>query len=39
VWRIDVGMSHFYGGPTQALAIDGDEVEVLRAEQPASARQ
>jgi hypothetical protein len=32
VWRIDVGMSHFYGGPTQVLAIDGDKVEVLRAE-------
>lgn len=30
VWRIDVGMSHFYGGPTQVLAIDGDKLEVLR---------
>jgi hypothetical protein len=34
VWRIDVGMSHFFGGPIQALAIDGDEVEVLRLQQP-----
>jgi hypothetical protein len=29
VWRIDVGMSHYYGGPTQVLAIAGDKVEVL----------
>lgn len=29
-WRIDVGLSKFYGGPTQALAIDGDVVTVLK---------
>lgn len=31
-WRIDVGLSKFYGGPTQALAIDGDVVTVLKAD-------
>ena len=30
-WRIDVGMSKFYGGPIQALEIKGDVVSVLRA--------
>jgi Calcineurin-like phosphoesterase len=30
VWRIDVGMSRFYGGPVQALAIEGERVTVLR---------
>lgn len=30
VWRIDTGMSHFYGGPIQALEIQGDQVRVLR---------
>jgi len=29
-WRIDVGLSKFYGGPTQALAIEGDTVTVLK---------
>jgi hypothetical protein len=29
VWRIDVGLSDFYGGPTQVLEIDGDGVKVL----------
>jgi hypothetical protein len=29
-WRIDVGLSKFYGGPTQALAIEGDVVTVLK---------
>ena len=29
-WRIDVGMSKFYGGPIQALAIEGDVVTVLK---------
>jgi hypothetical protein len=29
-WRIDVGLSRFYGGPTQALAIEGDVVTVLK---------
>ena len=39
VWRIDVGLSHFYGGPTQVLAIDGDKVEVLRRQQPVTGQQ
>jgi calcineurin-like phosphoesterase family protein len=30
VWRIDVGMSHFYGGTAQALAIGPDGVTVLK---------
>ena len=30
VWRIDVGMSKFYAGPIQALAIEGDAVTVLK---------
>lgn len=30
-WRIDVGMSKFYGGPVQALEIRGDTVSVLKA--------
>ena len=29
-WRIDTGLSKFYGGPTQALAIEGDTVTVLK---------
>jgi hypothetical protein len=29
-WRIDVGLSKFYGGPIQALAIEGDAVKVLK---------
>lgn len=29
VWRVDVGLSAYYGGPIQALSILGDEVEVL----------
>ncbi|MBW2276224.1 MAG: metallophosphoesterase [Deltaproteobacteria bacterium] len=29
VWRIDVGMSAFYGGPTEVLEIRGDDVRVL----------
>jgi hypothetical protein len=37
VWRIDVGLSRFYGpGPLQALEIRGDEVKVLSAESRAS---
>ncbi len=31
-WRIDVGLAKFYGGATQALAIEGDKVTVLKAE-------
>ncbi len=31
LWRIDVGMSKFYGGPVQALIIDPDRVQALRA--------
>lgn len=30
VWRIDVGLSHVYGGPIEALQIEGDTVTVLR---------
>lgn len=30
VWRIDTGMSAFYGGPLQALEIKGDAVTVLK---------
>jgi hypothetical protein len=31
VWRIDVGLAHHYGGPTQVLEIRGDDVRVLGA--------
>jgi hypothetical protein len=30
VWRIDVGLSKYYGGPVQVLEIRGDAVQVLR---------
>jgi hypothetical protein len=30
VWRIDVGMSRYFGGPIQALEIEGDHVATLR---------
>lgn len=30
VWRIDVGLAKFYGGPTQVLDIQGDAVSVIR---------
>jgi Calcineurin-like phosphoesterase len=30
VWRIDVGMSHFYGGDPEVLEIVGDTVKALR---------
>ena len=30
VWRIDVGLSDYYGGPTEVLAIEGERVSVLR---------
>jgi hypothetical protein len=30
VWRIDVGMSRYYGGPIEALEIRGDSAAVLR---------
>lgn len=30
VWRVDTGMSAYYGGPTEVLEIVGDAVEVLR---------
>ncbi|MGD0529490.1 MAG: metallophosphoesterase [Polyangiaceae bacterium] len=30
VWRIDVGLSHYFGGPIEALEIRGDAVRVLR---------
>jgi hypothetical protein len=29
-WRIDIGLSKFYGGPTQVLEIKGDTVTVLK---------
>ncbi len=31
IWAIDVGMSSYYGGPTQALEFRGDTIRVLRA--------
>jgi len=31
VWRIDAGLSHYYGGPTEVLEIRGETVVVLRA--------
>ena len=34
VWRIDVGMSRYFGGPIQALEIRGSEVAVLRETAP-----
>jgi hypothetical protein len=34
VWRIDVGLSRFFGGPVQVLELRGDQVTVLK-EQPA----
>ena len=34
VWRIDVGLSHYFGGPIEVLSIDGDEASVLREEIP-----
>ncbi len=30
VWCIDAGLSHYYGGPINALEIMGDEVRVMR---------
>jgi Calcineurin-like phosphoesterase len=30
VWRIDTGMSRFYGGPVEVLEIVGEAVQVLR---------
>jgi hypothetical protein len=30
VWRIDVGLSHFYGGPMQDLEIAGSAVSVRK---------
>jgi hypothetical protein len=29
VWRVDVGLADYYGGATQVLLIEGDEVTVL----------
>jgi len=29
VWRIDTGMSAFYGGPTEVLEIRGDDIRIL----------
>ena len=34
VWRIDVGLSRYYGGPVQALELRGDEVRELTEEKP-----
>jgi hypothetical protein len=36
VWRIDTGLSSYYGGPAQVLEIRGDTVSVLRS--PAAPR-
>ena len=30
VWRVDVGMSHHYGGKAQALEIIGDKIKILK---------
>jgi hypothetical protein len=30
VWRIDVGLSRYFGGPIQALEIRGNDVAALR---------
>jgi hypothetical protein len=29
-WRIDVGLSHFYGGPTQEVEVAGDAVQIKK---------
>ena len=29
-WRIDVGMSRFYGGPIEVLELRGDTAKVLK---------
>ena len=29
VWRVDVGLAAYYGGPTQVLVIEGETVTVL----------
>ena len=29
VWRVDVGLSSYYGGETQVLLIEGDQATVL----------
>ena len=29
-WRIDVGLSHFYGGPTQEVEVDGATVTIKK---------
>jgi hypothetical protein len=34
VWRIDVGLSRYFGGPIQALEIRGDDVTPLRETAP-----
>lgn len=39
VWRIDVGMSRHYGGPTQVLEIKGDTVRIVRGQKPAAAQE
>lgn len=30
VWRIDTGMSRFYGGPVEVLALQGDKIRPVR---------
>jgi hypothetical protein len=30
VWRVDVGLSHAFGGPIEVLQLEGDRVTVLR---------
>jgi hypothetical protein len=34
VWRIDVGMARYFGGPIEVLAIRGSDVAVLRETAP-----
>ena len=38
VWRIDVGLSSHYGGPLEALVIQGDSVQTLRGSEEPAAR-
>ncbi|HEX4445421.1 MAG TPA: metallophosphoesterase [Polyangiaceae bacterium] len=37
VWRIDVGLSHYFGGPIQALELRGDVVAPLQEDPHAAA--
>jgi hypothetical protein len=30
IWRVDVGLAHIYGGPTEVLLLEGERATVLR---------